>query len=430
MDILELKEQKEALELKMVNLMDTAETETRDLSEDEAKDFDSWQSELTKVDARIARAEKAQEIRAHQVRVAKDKKVETPEKKARRNYSITRAIKQFSTNGGKLEGLEAEMDQEARAANPLITGIGVPNFVGDTDHRSLTAGTAASAGNAIETDLMPGVIKSLQPNPKVFQLGAEVKRGLVGDYELLRNTVAAQASWKGEVAAVDETTPEYDKLALTPNKMGAFVTFSKQLMFQNTRVADSDLTTLIREAQARLLDATAINGDSSGTDPFDGILNTSNIGNVALGPNGAAPTFPAVVNLETEIRQDNAEAENMKYFTTPAMIGWFKSHYKDAGSGMPFLSGGQMNGYGVVNSTLVPSALTKGTNSDCHAVIFGAWKNMVFGNWANGYDIVVDPYTGAKQSTIDIVVNSWWDMVIKHPEAFAAILDARNVEPA
>lgn len=421
--VFELREEREALENKMVALHALAENENRDFTDAENTSFLKFESDIRVIDQKIERAETI-----HRINVAKDKRVPKPEDTARQSYSLVRAIGQYVSTNGKLSGIEAEMDQEAKRINPLIGGIGVPSFVGDNETRAgeLTVGTAVSAGNAVATDLS-GVVKSLQPTPQMLALGAEMKTGLVGDYEILRNTVAATASWEGEIDANAITTPQYDKLSLTPNRLGAFVTFGKQLMAQNTLVADRDLTQLIRESIARLLDATCIDGDSGGSDPFDGITNTAGIGSVALGAAGAAPTWASIVQLEAEIFADNAEVENMNYLTHPIMRGYFKSHFKDAGSGMPFMSGNEMNGYGVATSTLSPSGLTKGASTDCYAIIFGNFRDMVIGQWANGYDIVVDPFTGAKNATINIVVNSWYDMVIKHAQSFAACLDARNI---
>ena len=86
----------------------------------------------------------------------------------------------------------------------------------------------------------------------------------------------------------------------------------------------------------------------------------------------------------------------------------------------------ELNGYRAGFSTQVPSTLTKGSNNDCHAIIFGNFNDLIVANWA-GVDIVVDPYTLAKKGSVQVVVNSFWDIALRHPESFAAMKDARLV---
>ena len=83
-----------------------------------------------------------------------------------------------------------------------------------------------------------------------------------------------------------------------------------------------------------------------------------------------------------------------------------------------------LNGYNAEVSTNVPSDLDKGTSTGvCHAMIFGNWEDLLIGQWG-GLDLVVDPYTKAKNAQIELVVNSWWDIAVRHPESFAAMQDA------
>jgi hypothetical protein len=84
---------------------------------------------------------------------------------------------------------------------------------------------------------------------------------------------------------------------------------------------------------------------------------------------------------------------------------------------------GQLNGYRAAISSLVPSELEKGTGYNLHAIIFGNWADLLMGQFG-GLDIVVDPYTQATNTLLRIVVNSWWDIAIRHSASFAAIKDA------
>jgi hypothetical protein len=77
-----------------------------------------------------------------------------------------------------------------------------------------------------------------------------------------------------------------------------------------------------------------------------------------------------------------------------------------------------------MTSTQVPSTLTKGSASGiAHAIIFGNWADLIIAQWG-GYDLVVDPYSNSKNAIVTLVVNSWWDTAVRHPESFAAMKDA------
>jgi HK97 family phage major capsid protein len=182
----------------------------------------------------------------------------------------------------------------------------------------------------------------------------------------------------------------------------------------------NDLNMAVRIA----VDAAAINGSGSGNVP-EGILNVTGIGDVAGGTNGLVPTFEHIVDLETAVAVDNADMGALAYLTTPGIRGALKKAKTDAGSGL-FVWGqdaATLNGYRAAVSTQVPSDLVKGSSSDAHAIIFGNWNDLIMASWG-GFDIVVDPYTLATQATVRVIVNSWWDMAVRHPESFAAMKDA------
>jgi len=87
----------------------------------------------------------------------------------------------------------------------------------------------------------------------------------------------------------------------------------------------------------------------------------------------------------------------------------------DAGSGQ-FLMDNANNlfGYPVAVSTLVPTNI----NSTKTAAIFGDFSNVVLANWG-GVEIVVDPYVKAEFGQVRIIINSYWDVELKQPKAFA-----------
>jgi len=422
-EILELKTQRAVFEKNMLAIHDLAESEKRDLTDEEATRFEEAEAKAADLTTRIERAEKVQKIR-----VARDRTVVTPEAKAQAQYSISRAIA-MEAKGKTLDGLEGEMHQEAVRNNPAIQGVGVPNMIVDAsggkdnaERAALSVGTATAAGNLVATNLQNQVIPSLQPNPVIFRAGATLYSGLQGNLDIPRETQGATAVWEGEEDDNAETTPAYDLINLRPNRVGAFTAITKTLLNQTGLVGDREISRLIREATASALDEQGLNGSGS---PITGILNLAGTGSVAGGANGAVPSWANIVGLESEIMAANADLGSMAYVTTPGIRGAMKTTSKDTGSGQMIMTGNETNGYPVLHSTLMPSNLTKGTSAGvAHAIIFGVFADMLVGRWGKGFDIVVDPYSLKKKASLEIAVNSWWDIQFRHAESFAVMKDA------
>ena len=83
-----------------------------------------------------------------------------------------------------------------------------------------------------------------------------------------------------------------------------------------------------------------------------------------------------------------------------------------------------MNGYSVVDSTLVPSNLTKGTAAKkCSAFIFGAWNEMLIGEWA-AIEVLANPFGDAYSSGgIQVRALQNLDITVRRKNAFSVIKD-------
>lgn len=354
---------------------------------------------------------------------------DSPEEKVKKRFSLIRALNAV-TSKRALDGVEKEMfeeaNKEAKASGVALTGdIRMPSFMLG-EKRDLTAGTDSQGGFTV-ADEMGSMIEILQPRLAIEALGAQKMMGLVGDVVLPRQITKTAAVWEGENTSADETNITFDQPKLTPKRLAAFVDVSKGLMVQSSIGVENLVRADLNRANRIALDTALISGATGGNNPV-GILNTTGIGSVAIGTNGGAPTWPHIVALWKEIAVDDADVNTLAFLTTPGIAAQLMQTEKAANTAQFVYTTnnreGSMNGYRALTSTLVPSALTKGTSTDCHAIIFGDFSQMIIGQWA-GIDIVVDPYSRAKEAIVTLTVNSYWDAIIRHPESFAAIKDAR-----
>ena len=407
---------------------------------------DEQRSKLNTIRAEVTNLEN--DIDNHLMIEAETKRMATPaargnenkvsdEQRVKKSYSFLRAANLIANNKS-LDGLELEMHQEAerefkQAGISASGNLYIPKMIVKNEKRDMTAGTSTAGGNTIPT-ILGDLIPFLDPRLAVIQAGATLLTGLTGNLDFPRNDAAATATWETENSANDETSPTFDKISMSPNRLGAFTDISKQLLVQSSVDIENFVRNRLSEAVNRALDYALINGDNS-AQPFYGILNTTGIGSVAIGTDGGPLTYKHIIDLETELATDNADFGTLAYLTTPGVRGFLKNTEKASGTAQFVWSDGAppvgqqgirtdlLNGYRAYVSTQVPSNLTKGGGTGLHSVIFGNFAELLIGQWA-GLDVVVDPYSSSKNALVTIVVNSWWDAAVRHAQSFAAIKDA------
>ena len=435
----ELKQTRSAKIEEMRSLISAIETLGSNANDEQRSKLNTIRTEVTNLE---------NDIDNHLMIEAETKRMATPatrvnenkvndEQRVKKSYSFLRAANLIANNKN-LDGLELEMHQEAerefKEAGISASGnLYIPKMIVKNEKRDMTAGTSTAGGNTIPT-ILGDLIPFLDPRLAVIQAGATLLTGLTGNLDFPRNDAAATATWETENSANDETSPTFDKISMSPNRLGAFTDISKQLLVQSSVDIENFVRNRLSEAVNRALDYALINGDNS-AQPFYGILNTAGIGSVAIGTDGGPLTYKHIIDLETELATDNADFGTLAYLTTPGVRGFLKNTEKASGTAQFVWSDGAppvgqqgirtdlLNGYRAYVSTQVPSNLTKGNGTGLHSVIFGNFAELLIGQWA-GLDVVVDPYSSSKNALVTIVVNSWWDAAVRHAQSFAAIKDA------
>ena len=427
-------------------IVEIAQEEKRELNQEEQTRADAIETNLSDLEIKIKRQDRIEtrlnaKAAADGQRETRHKREPEPEgKKLVGRYNFLKAIDEH-VNQRSLTGLELEMHQEAvkeaRANKISLSGFGVPSmfFRNPRQQRDMTAGTPTAGGNTIQTTVENQLIDYLWPRTTIEQLGATVLSGLTANLSLPKKSAVPTAVWEGETDAGAESNPTTAVISITPNRLGTYVDVSKQLLLQSQvpgldRIVRGDIESSIGQA----LEIAAINGSGSGSQPT-GILNNGTVGVEAIGTNGGTPDWGNIVALEANVANNTADIGSMAYLTTPGIRGLLKTTEKGTntavfiwdnmpmGGVMPTVGEGQLNGYRAAVSTLVPSDLEKGTGYNLHAVIFGVWSQLIMAQFG-GLDVVIDPYTQAANTILRIVVNSWWDIDLRHAESFAVIKDA------
>ena len=340
-------------------------------------------------------------------------------------FSFTRAIFALSNPTDRRAQEAAKFEFECSNAAAERTGKEAAGIIVPMDvlKRDLTVGTSTAGGHTVATDLLAGNFIDLLRNRAIMMgLGTSLT-DLNGNIAIPRMTGGATAYWVAESGAPTESQEAFDQVTLTPKTVGAYTDISRKLLLQSS----IDIEALVRSDLATVLaleiDRAAINGSGASNQPT-GILQTSGIGAVAGGTNGLAAAWSHIIDLETEVSQDNADMGRLAYVTNSKVRGKAKQTLLDAGSGRFLWEGNEINGYQALVTNQVPSNLTKGSASSvCSAIVFGNFTDLLLGFWG-GLDLTVDPYTNSTSGTVRVVALQDMDIAIRHPESFAAMQDA------
>lgn len=272
----------------------------------------------------------------------------------------------------------------------------------------LTVGTAAQGGNLVGTNLMAGsFIEQLRAKLLASRLGVTIMSGLTGDVAIPKQASASTAYWVAEQTAITESSPTFGQVTLSPNTLGAFNDYSRQLLLQATPSIDDLVRADLVAVLARAIDKAIFHG--AGTDEPTGIENTTSVGTVTAASMGWAEA----VEFETDIAAANADELGSMFFVAhPTVVGTLKTRPKETGYPLYLVEGGEMNGYPVERSTGITNAY----------IFFGNFRQAILAEWGV-LDILADPYTASTKGDVRIIAFQSVDVGVRHPGAFTFCTD-------
>jgi len=429
-----LKEKRTTLEEELSQIISKAKEEKRDFTDEENTRREEIRKEIEKLDGQIEQREFEENLEAKVAGEKINKRNEEKEDEEMKEYSLLRAM-HLRAFEKPLDGLELEMHQEAEkemrksGINPQ-GNLFIPSKIimrknkkAMAERRTALLAGSGGGANFVQTDVTD-FIGALYDRSVLVSLGARIISGLVGNIQIPKSA-GATAEWEGETDTLADKTPTISSVTANPHRLGAYGLVSKTLLAQEgnydvEQLVQNDIISAINQA----LQIAAIEG-AGGNDPT-GILNTSGIGSVAGGTNGAAPTQEHVIDLEKEIAVDKADFGSLGYLTNPYVRAKLKKTAMDPGSGVyvwdPKVNN-ELMGYKAGVTTAVPNDLTKGEGTDLSAIIFGNFNDLMILQWA-GFDILINPFTNARTNQLEIDIQSFWDVIIRRAVSFSAMKDA------
>jgi HK97 family phage major capsid protein len=239
------------------------------------------------------------------------------------------------------------------------------------------------------------------------QLNATYLDGLVGDVAIPKQTGAATAGWIGsDGGTIGESDQTVGMVTLTPRTVGVFTDYSRQLRLQSSPSVENFIRQDLAQVVALEKDRAAFHGTGSGGQPV-GIANTTGIGTQAFAT-GSTPTRSEVVGMRGDIASANALTGSLAFATESTVYSNMLDTVVDAGSGQFLLS---------ENGTLLGRQVVESNQITDGQMFFGNFSDLMVGEWG-GYDLMVDPFTGATAGNVRILIFHSCDIAVRHAESF------------
>lgn len=319
--------------------------------------------------------------------------------------------------GKASSGLEYEIHQEISKKLPqnysAKGGIFMPMRVQNT---VLTTGGTATGAETVFTQYGE-LIDLLRNTSCCARMGARTLTDLRGPIIFPKQTGASTAYWMGEAGGADVTASNitFGTLTMSPKTLQATGAVSRQLLVQSTPDVEGLVRSDIAAVHALGWDRAGLHGTGADNQPT-GLYVASGVNAVAM---GGVPTYGKLVDMETEINLDNALVGNVGFCTTPGIAGKMRQTLEASVNGSRWIwngsvMDGDMIGYRACSSNQVSKTLGGGAE---HGLILGNWADMLIGMWA-GLEVLVDPYTLAKQGLIQITSFQMVDIGIRRTESF------------
>jgi HK97 family phage major capsid protein len=395
-------------------------------------DFRNAQAEFERCKKNLELAEEARGAATFAPKPVDNPNLIGMDQKEVRAYSVVRAIRAVALNDWKGAELERDASQEiAKRVGKEPQGFFVPYDVQVETRAGMDTATTGAGKEMVATELLAGsFISMLRKRMALRRAGATYLTGLTGNIAIPRQTGSGTFYWIDATTNTEitgESHPAVDQVTMTPKTGAAYSQVGRTLIMQ----ASPDVENLVRIDLATIaalgVDAAGLYGTGTDQQP-KGIALQTGVNVVALGTDGAAPTWAKIVQMETEVAADDADVESMAYLVNARTRGFLKSTPKVATYSAEMMWDTRspdtpLNGYPAVVSNQVRNNLTKASGTGLSELFFGNFADCLIGQWGT-LDIFADPYSDSKKGIINLIVFQDVDVAVRHGESFSRIADA------
>lgn len=415
------------------------------LSDAEGKELDALESEISALDSEI---EKIEKIEAAQKKIVarqsatprvmpgapQDGASEYKElKQLASTFSISKAMNK-AKSGRSLDGAEAEVkemaEQEAKDYGLSLEGqISIPSaFIKIGAQKSAALNVGTEGADVVFTEYGGKVIPYLNPDPVAAKLGVHFLQGLNGNVQWPRVNGELAFAFETETSDVDETTPTFDNVSITPKRFGGYVDVTLQIQKQAPFMVDAMIRNMLNLRYQITLDSQIFNGTGSGNQTT-GLFNISGVNTLSLGSGSANNmTYAALLSMKRDCRVANARAGKAGWVTNAyGEYALFQTPMQGSGVEGNFILKPDYNGRMLAEpflvSEIIPSNFSEGGQTDLVGIAYSSnWGGLICGLWG-GIDLTYDPITQKLGGKDRFIVNAFMDVDVEQPLEFSICKD-------
>jgi HK97 family phage prohead protease/HK97 family phage major capsid protein len=390
-------------------LVNVAETENRDWTNNEQEEADLCKREVERLDGKIARRQAHEDMIARQAQMGGASVSEAKEiNKINRSFSLSRAV-QAASFGKSLEGAEAEWAQEA-AREYQMRGLQMSGQIGIPANALFRAGAAddfqagSGDGSGFVATSVPGVIDALRTPTMAERVGVTTINNATGNLKFPRVSVKATGAEETEVSADNASGLELDELTLSPIRVAANTKYSKQLILQGGAQVDAmiarELAAGINETIDKAVFAKAAASAGTIVDKASAALASSD-----------------VFAMQKAVLAAGGDLARCAFVGSPTAMTIVKGEAAVA-SVSALVEGNNIDGY----TTYFTPNLADDDASE-GALLFGDFGLGMVMAFFGGIDLLVDPYSNAGTAQIALHVNKFYDVDVRQAGALAYTSD-------
>jgi len=322
-------------------------------------------------------------------------------------FSLGKAIREAAQ--GRLTGLEAEMNQEARgeftsAKVNVSGGINIPSaFLTQRAALPLSVGgdvTNVQTGyDGIVGKQDDGFVPFMQPRDIATQMGVRSINGVSGDIVFQVSNPEAAVIPTNEATPTTVASGNFTGVTLSPTRVSAHVQVTEQLMAQTSEDLGAFIGAEIRKACDAKFNGTIV-----------GAIDTAADTNVTLAAYNASSNN--ALDAEAALLADNVEVGDIRVLCSPSAYRTARALSLDAGSGMLFATSPAER-----NSVLGYQTVISSSSEDANLYMMDVTK-MVSARWG-GLNLIIDPYTDADKGVVRIIANMYRGFACLGTKGFA-----------
>jgi HK97 family phage major capsid protein len=388
----QLREERQVSLDEMTALINVAEAEDRNLTEDEQSTFDATEKNVNDLASRIDRLERSLELAKNNPVSFGTQDIAKTDKDLKR-FSFGAVAKAAYT--GVLDGIVKEMDAEARLEAPgqLYRGVAVPSI-------ALQTRDALGEQAGIEVG---SFVDQLEANSVLAQAGANFYSGLTADrkFPIISSITSSFIGENLDGSTSVAESGAFSSVSLTPNKLISVVGMSAELMQQNPGVEAALQRNMAQAITAQweknlLADANAASGPASIFNEATAVVDSTN-----------ALTIAQMITCETNVLENNINpaSARLAYLFNGSALGVIKGL-----AGAEYVTGFMDNFQKTFNTYkyYISSNVGNVSSGAADQVLFGDFSDVHLGQFG-GLSVLFDPYTNAAKGLGRLVVTTLVD---------------------